>query len=245
MAVLDFEIDPTGTLFSGGVGIQSYNRTLNQYVPFQIYSSKLILNGGNVGIGTSPDHKLHVSGNTFLNGSVGVGIAPSSSYLFYVNGGILKIGNGTSPNDRNANVINIGDGDYIRIGEWEADDLLSFKASRYNFTNGNVGIGVVNPTEKLDVAGVIRAHRVKVCLNQGCDFVFDEDYKLLSLKELRNFIKTNKHLPDVAPAAVMEAEGIELSEMNALLLRKVEELTLYIIDLEKRLTELETKKNDK
>jgi len=115
--------------------------------------------------------------------------------------------------------------------------------------DGNVGIGLTNPGVKLDVAGVVRAHEIKVCLNQGCDYVFEDDYNLMNLKELSNFIKTNKHLPDVAPAVKMETEGINLSEMNALLLRKIEELTLYIIgqeeqmeDLQKRLSKLENKK---
>ena len=103
--------------------------------------------------------------------------------------------------------------------------------------NGNVGIGI-NPTVKLDVGGTIRATDVRVCLNQGCDFVFEEDYDLMSLSELNKFIKTNKHLPDVAPASQMEAEGINVSEMNALLLRKVEELTLYILGLQKQIDEL-------
>jgi len=118
-----------------------------------------------------------------------------------------------------------------------------------SYFNGNVGIGVSNPIVKLDVGGIIRAHEVKVCIDQGCDYVFDENYELMSLSDLNSFIRTNKHLPDVAPAAEMEAEGINLSEMNALLLRKVEELTLYIlgqesqmIELEKRLSDLENKK---
>jgi len=64
----------------------------------------------------------------------------------------------------------------------------------------------------------------------------------MNLNDLHSFIKTNKHLPDVAPAAEMEAEGINLSEMNALLLRKVEELTLYILQMEQRVSELESQK---
>ena len=110
------------------------------------------------------------------------------------------------------------------------------------YINGNLGIGISNPKIPLDVKGIIRAEEVKVCLSQGCDYVFEEDYELMNLSDLHTFIKTNKHLPDVAPAAEMEAEGIKLSEMNATLLKKVEELTLYIILIEKRLSELESEK---
>jgi len=107
------------------------------------------------------------------------------------------------------------------------------------YINGNVGIGT-NPTaNKLEVSGTIRSHEVKVCLSQGCDYVFNDDYKLMNLKDLNNFIKVNKHLPDVAPAAEMEAEGINLSEMNALLLRKIEELTLYVIGQQEQIQELQ------
>ncbi|MDR2907875.1 MAG: hypothetical protein LBU91_07810 [Bacteroidales bacterium] len=88
------------------------------------------------------------------------------------------------------------------------------------------------------VGGYVRASEVKVCLEQGCDYVFEDDYKLMDLQDLDNFVKTNKHLPEVAPAAQMEADGINVSEMNALLLKKVEELTLYIIDQNKELQRL-------
>ena len=70
-----------------------------------------------------------------------------------------------------------------------------------------------------------------------------ENYKLMKLNDLSHFVKTNKHLPDVAPAAEMESEGINLSEMNALLLRKVEELTLYIIGQDEKMQFLEEKVN--
>jgi len=92
-----------------------------------------------------------------------------------------------------------------------------------------------------DINGTLRAYEVKVCLNQGCDYVFDNDYKLMNLNDLNTFVKTNKHLPEVAPAAAMEAEGINLSEMNTLLLKKVEELTLYILQQEERIKALEAK----
>ncbi len=111
-----------------------------------------------------------------------------------------------------------------------------------NQGGGKVGIGLDNPGEALDVNGKIRAHEVKVCLDQGCDFVFEPDYKLMSLSDLDQFITKNKHLPEVAPAAVMEAEGIDVSEMNALLLQKVEELTLYVIKLNKEIEQLKTSK---
>jgi hypothetical protein len=66
------------------------------------------------------------------------------------------------------------------------------------------------------------------------DFVFNKDYKLMSLAELEQFIQLNKHLPDVPTQSQVEEEGIDLFELNSLLLKKIEELTLYVIDLQKQ-----------
>lgn len=78
--------------------------------------------------------------------------------------------------------------------------------------------------------------------SEWADFVFDADYKLKSLTEVEAFIKENKHLPDVPSAKdVVEAGGFNVAEMNKILLQKVEELTLHMIAMEKKNTELESK----
>jgi len=100
---------------------------------------------------------------------------------------------------------------------------------------GHVGIGgVENPAERLVVDGTICAKEVRVSLSGApCwpDYVFEDDYKLKSLSELEDFIKTNKHLPGIPNAQEVANNGVELGDMQARLLKKIEELTLYIIEL--------------
>jgi hypothetical protein len=111
------------------------------------------------------------------------------------------------------------------------------------FNGGNLLIGKTtqqNSNYKLDVAGTVRANEVKINLD-GADFVFEPDYKLLPLNDLERFVKENKHLPDVVPAKEMEANGANLGELNTVLLQKIEELTLYIIEQNKRIENLENK----
>jgi hypothetical protein len=126
----------------------------------------------------------------------------------------LKIGNSSSSTERAKNMIKIGDGSYIQIGELEADNLLSFKASKYNFTNGNVGIGTTNPQYKLDVNGTVRVQEIKV-ETEWADFVFNDDYHLKPLSEVNTFIKKNNHLPEIPSATEMKAnEGVNVGEMQ-------------------------------
>lgn len=108
----------------------------------------------------------------------------------------------------------------------------------YPNPNGKVGIGTNNLSAELTVNGHIHAKEVKVFTEAGADFVFDENYELTDLIELENFITQNKHLPDIPPEKEMVNEGIQLAEMNVKLLQKVEELTLYVIDMNKQLKTL-------
>ena len=109
-------------------------------------------------------------------------------------------------------------------------------------TNGNVriGAGSGNPSKALEVNGIVRSKEVLVEITGWSDFVFEKDYKLMSLAEVEQFVKQHGHLPDIPSANEVEENGIGLGEMNALLLQKIEEMTLHLIEMEKRIQELES-----
>ena len=104
-------------------------------------------------------------------------------------------------------------------------------------SSGNLGIGTTAPDAKLAVKGDIHAQEVKVDLNGAVapDYVFKEDYDLRSLQEVQDYIKEHGHLPNIPSAQEMEANGIDLGQMNLRLLEKIEELTLYALEQEKKL----------
>nr|WP_320120079.1 hypothetical protein [uncultured Marinifilum sp.] len=107
--------------------------------------------------------------------------------------------------------------------------------------DGNLGIKTASSSEfPLAVNGKIRAKEVKV-ESDWADFVFEDDYQLRTLSEVNNFIKENRHLPDIPSEKQVKEEGISVGEMNAKLLQKIEELTLYIIQQQEQINTLQTK----
>lgn len=95
---------------------------------------------------------------------------------------------------------------------------------------------------KLAVNGNILAKEIKIKTDISVpDYVFDPDYKLNSLAEISAYIKTHRHLPEIPSAKEINREGLDLAEMNLLLLKKVEELTLHAIENEKKRNVLEEK----
>jgi hypothetical protein len=109
---------------------------------------------------------------------------------------------------------------------------------------GETGVGIgtskIPADYKLAVRGNVMAERVKVeVYSKWPDYVFEKDYKLIELSQLREFISTNGHLPNIPSAENATKIGIDLGEMDVRLLEKIEELTLYILELEQRLKKLE------
>ena len=110
-----------------------------------------------------------------------------------------------------------------------------------------VGTGVTIPagsTYKMAIGGGILTEKVRVATNGTtfwADFVFDKNYKLRPLSEVESYIKTNQHLPEIPSTAEVRKDGIDLAQTQALLLQKVEELTLYVIEQDKKIKKLESK----
>lgn len=106
--------------------------------------------------------------------------------------------------------------------------------------SNNVGIGIINATEKLMVDGNIRAREIRIDNGTWPDFVFSKSYTLPNLFDVERHIKEKGHLMDIPSAEAVKVNGVELGGMNAKLLQKVEELTLYLIDQNKQIIQLKS-----
>lgn len=201
---------------------------------------------GNIGLGTvGPSHHLQLSASGDVN-----------NMMFFENTGVpysnFYIGNTSSnyivTNQRQANVVESYTN--LHIGASNAGNIY-FETGRLStvapvrmtiLNNGSVGIGTsVTGTNKLAVEGTIAARKVKVTqVSPWPDYVFHDNYYLPSLKELALYISEHKHLPGMPDAAQIDKNGQDLGEMNRKLLEKVEELTLYIIQQQKKNEEQQT-----
>ena len=244
-----------GTLHSD---ISLYATANNQgFLGFKVPSNNTANSGynmvinhlGNVGIGTTtPNSKLEILESGSLGNNTDVlniikktGTAPTINTQVGINLSLKQGGN--TP------IVYAA----IRAGEdtgtGQIKGALSFLTQNYSggfnleekmriLSNGNVGIGTKNPDTKLTVAGNIHSREVKVTINAGADFVFENNYNLLSLESLESYIRENKHLPEIASENDMKENGILLGEMDIKLLQKIEELTLYTIEQQKEIERL-------
>ena len=201
---------------------------------------------GNVGINTElPQQKLHVKDGNILISRLS-NRPPGST-----NGSLLFGDTITTAHPFGRWGIEYLDQDGVRgLNFWKTSDNIGgplnyvlFLCSEENDTlKGNVGIGTGNPKEKLTVNGRILAREVIVSndIRTWPDYVFAPGYEMMSLTDLEAYVNEHHHLPDVPSAEEVEERGIGLGEMNAILLQKVEEMTLRMIEMEKRIQELES-----
>jgi hypothetical protein len=229
---------------------ENWGIRFNSPDPRWVFSSK-----PSVLIGYVPSGQNWGNDNLFVAGKIGIGTTTPFD-LLHVNGNIS-----IKPDDSNVpsylNFKRTSDGWIAaRIGQVYSrvaygGHLIFETNGSANSTNliermritydGNVGIGTTIPDALLAVKGTIHSQEVKVDLNvPGPDYVFEPNYDLKPLSEIETYIKANKHLPEIPSAKEMEKNGVQLGEMNMLLLKKVEELTLYIIEKEKEFIELKS-----
>lgn len=104
----------------------------------------------------------------------------------------------------------------------------------------NVGIGTTTPQYTLSVNGTIQAKEVRVETGWS-DFVFEKNYKLRSLNEVEKYINQNHHLPEIPSASDIQKNGLAVADVQTKMMQKIEELTLYIIQLQKEIDQLKSK----
>lgn len=175
---------------------------------------------------------LSATGNTKFSNDPGDHGNGAGAIMFFGNGGNIEF--------------------FISPASNGKDNDISWGGSKMKIMRkGFVGIGK-NPGYKLDVDGTVRATTFSAVSPPWSDFVFEKDYKLISLEAVEEFVNKNKHLPDVPAAREVEEKGIDLAKMDAILLQKIEELTLYLIELKKendnlklRINELEGRKTER
>lgn len=236
----------------GGIGLHVADRgSRGQRVDWK--DALFLKDNMNVGLGTrTPLERLHIHGSEndlllIVGGSQGMSgnadwDSPSQSWLYTRSGARAhKVGfyNGS------------GDGPVYEVSVAPRGTAGTAIEWNHAFTidnAGRVGIGTRNPTHELAVDGTILAREVLVSVEaqNWPDYVFDEDYDLHSLDEVEDYIAEHKHLPGVPSSETVGAEGVELGEMNRVMMEKIEELTLHLIDLKnenrdlaRRITEMQ------
>lgn len=218
-------------------------------------------NSGNVGIGTtSPNSGLHLRNpngpaSLIVQGKQEGTVGNNASLILSTE---YSTANNTSGSQTGRKTIirsiaNNAWGENPRLGFLTSPNKDTYPIERMSISpNGNIGIGTTTPQEKLTVKGKILCEEVEVVVDANApDYVFEKyyegdsklkpSYSMPSLEEVEVYTKANKHLPEVPSAQDFKDNGMDLKKMNMVLLQKIEELTLYTIEQEKRIKALENK----
>ncbi|WPV01706.1 hypothetical protein SNE26_07970 [Mucilaginibacter sp. cycad4] len=207
---------------------------------------------------------VRADGQGYFAGNMGLGtISPASKLHVYVANNGLNIvggfqnGNGT---ETGGNAVGVG---FLNeaLGNWWKAAIVHERMGAYGvgslkflvnnstdnssvsladtkmtiLSSGFVGIGTTTPREELSVNGSIRAKQIKVEIANWPDYVFKSSYKLRPLMEVQAFIGENGHLPEIPSSQEIAEKGLNLGEVNRILLQKIEELTLYLIEKDRQL----------
>ncbi len=144
----------------------------------------------------------------------------------------------SSIGERNYSNLTFYANSYFFVGAYGNVNYLNLSNGKTNVLTDLDVTGKIKCHSELEVAEVLKANQIKaqdinVEMNNAADYVFDENYNLRSLSDVESYVKENKHLPGVPSASEMAEKGMSMSQMSNLLLEKVEELTLHMIELEK------------
>ncbi len=207
---------------------------------------------GNVGIGTpNPSKKLDINGDILLRNSTGL----KQIFTWNPTDTNWRIGMNENPGFTRAMLTRhvqyltyaAGTTQGFAIGVNGGDSSFEVRGSDHEaFFRGNIGVGTTDTgSHRLAVEGSIGSREVVVQTGSWSDFVFEKDYYLPSLEEVENHIREHGHLSDIPSEKEVIKNGINLGEMDAKLLQKIEELTLYVIQQDKRIRTLESQLKEK
>jgi len=238
----------------GGIILNPGTDLAKSYV--DVGGGGLRVTSGNLGIGvTATSSKLQIgAGTSNLGSSIsmlsGVSAGGAVNVLSLVNNASAATGNEVDMTFHTAG--NYSPTSQIGAISGATPPTTDLAFSTYNggltekmriLGNGFVGIGTATPKETLSVNGNIRSKQVKVETLNWPDYVFKKEYTLPSLSEVKTYIDQNQHLPEMPSAEEIAKDGLNLGEMNKLLMKKVEELTLYLIEKDKQLNEQQKQLN--
>ena len=217
-------------------------------MPLFYFNQELRVNSGKIG-SYDEDLELRVAASTKVtvnsSGYMGIGTTSPTTQLHVSGQGGIRIEKPSSTNFKASIAISNQYGPYgLRFCVFPDGDWYNYTEMLFLSSNGNVGIGSTNPNSKLTVKGNVRCSEVNVVqLSTIPDYVFAEDYELKPVEDIMNFVRTNKHLPEIPSEAEFKEEGMNLGEMNLLLLKKIEEQFLYISQLTEEVASLKEKVN--